>query len=142
MRKINWIKYDHQGNLPLERRNVLVMIEKRQSYFSKQAYINHGRPGIDDPNFKDTAATVAVGYIRVHSCGPFFVVPGVEHKDEEITHWADCLGDDFAAPAWSSKQVFGNPRRQWDSHLGHIAEDDDGRIKPLGTDDAENGCPP
>lgn len=104
--KINWIQYDRASrSLPIERRYVLVMIEKRQSDFSKQAYKNFGRPGIDDPNFKDTAATVAVGYIRVHSGGPFFVVAGVEHKDEEITHWADCLGDDFAAPLWNSKQV-------------------------------------
>ena len=120
--KIDWIRYNRQKTLPLERRSVLVMIEKRQSDFAKQAYKNFGRPGIDDPNFKDTAATVAVGYIRVHSDGPFFVVPGVPHKDEEITHWADCLGDDFSAPAWGSKQVCGAPRRQWDSHLGHIDE--------------------
>ncbi len=109
---MNWVKYTKQGKLPLERRSVLVMIEKRQSDFQKQAHKNFGRPG-DDPDFKDTAATVAVGYIRIHSGGPFFVVPGVPHKDEEITHWCDCLGDDFAAPHWQSKQVCGEPRRQW-----------------------------
>jgi hypothetical protein len=120
--KIEWIPYNRQAKLPLERRNVLVMIEKRQSESQRRAYKEFGRPGVDDPNFKNTAATVAVGYIRVHSGGPFFVVPGVEHKDEEITHWADCLGDDFTAPAWHSKQVIGEPRRQWDNHRGHINE--------------------
>ena len=120
VRKIKWMKYDHQGKLPLERRNVLVMIARRQSDFQRKAFAEFGRPGIDDEDFKDIAATVAVGYIRIHSDGPFFVVPGVPHKDEEITHWADCLGDNFAAPAWSSNQVRGEPRRQWDNHLGHI----------------------
>lgn len=104
MQKIEWVEYDRQGPLPLERRSVLVMITNRQSNFQKEAYIKFGHPGIDDPDFKDTAATVAVGYIRIHSDGPFFVVPGVEHKDVEITHWADCLGDDFTAPLWQSKQ--------------------------------------
>lgn len=118
--KIKWIKYGRNGKLPLERRNVLVMIEGRQSAFQKQAYKEFGRPGIDDPNFKNTVATVAVGYIRVHSGGPFFVVPGVEHRDEEITHWADCLGDNFTAPLWQSKQVIGKPRRQWCDGVGHI----------------------
>jgi hypothetical protein len=117
--KPKWVKYHRQGKLPLERRSVLVMIERRQSRFSKEAHEKFGQPG-DGPDFKDTAATVAVGYIRAHSGGPFFVVPGVEHKDEEITHWADCLGDAFGAPLWLSKQVFGEPRRQWDNHNGHI----------------------
>jgi hypothetical protein len=111
---MKWVKYRKQGKLPLERRYVLVVIESRQSDDQKRAYKEFGRSGIDDPNFKDTSATVAVGYIRVHSGGPFFVVPGVPHKDEEITHWADCLGDDFTAPAWDSNQVvIGAPRRQW-----------------------------
>lgn len=120
--EINWVKYTKQGKLPLERRNVLVMIEKRQSDEQKRAYEQFGRPGIDDPDFKDTAATVAVGYIRVHSGGPFFVVPGVPHKDEQITHWADCLGDDFTAPAWGMKQVKGKPRRQWNGtrHINQV----------------------
>lgn len=113
--KIEWVKYTKKGKLPLERRNVLVMIEKRQSEICR---LSRKEPGAD-PDFKDVAATVAVGYIRVHSGGPFFVVPGVPHKDEEITHWADCLGDDFAAPAWQSKQVCGEPRRQWNGH-SHI----------------------
>lgn len=120
MDEIKWVEYNRQGKLPLERRNVLVMIERRQSDEQKRAHAEFGRAGIDDPDFKDTAATVAVGYIRIHSGGPFFVVPGVPHKDEDITHWADCLGDDFAAPLWSSQQVCGKPRRQWDNHLGHI----------------------
>lgn len=110
--KINWVKYEREGKLPLERRSVLVMIEDRQSDFCKQAHKDFGRPG-DDPSFKDTASTVAVGCIRIHSDGPFFVVPGVEHKDEQITHWADCLGDNFAAPLWKCRQVRGKPRRQW-----------------------------
>lgn len=118
---IEWVKYKRDGILPTERRNVLVMIEQRQSDFQKQAYKEFGLPGIDDPNFKDVSATVAVGYIRIHSNGPFFVVPGVPHKDEEITHWADCLGDDFAAPLWQGKQVQGKPRRQWRNRAATVA---------------------
>ena len=119
---IEWVKYRKQGKLPLERRYVLVMIECRQSDEQKRAYKECGRPGIDDPNFKDTSSTVAVGYIRIHSGGPFFVVPGVPHKDEEITHWADCLGDDFTAPLWDSSQVIGSPRRQWNGtqHINRV----------------------
>jgi hypothetical protein len=118
---IEWVKYQRQGKLPLERRYVLVMIEQRQSEEQKRAYKEFGRHGIDDPDFKDMSATIAVGYIRIHSGGPFFVVPGVPHKDEEITHWADCLGDDFTAPLWDSRQVIGIPRRQWNGTL-HINE--------------------
>lgn len=115
IRKIKWIEYDRLGKLPLERRSVLVMIAQRQSEESKRAHEEFG----GDQDFKDTAATVAVGYIRIHSDGPFFVVPGVPHKDEDITHWADCLGDDFTAPLWLSKQVVGKPRRQWREYDGN-----------------------
>jgi len=100
----NWIEYDRTGDLPQERRKVLLMIGQRQSDQQKDAHRRFGRPGIDDPDFKDVAATVAIGYLRIHSDGPFFVVPGVPHKDNEITHWADCLGDDFTAPGWDSQQ--------------------------------------
>lgn len=117
---IKWVEYNRQGVLPLEYRNVLVMIEERQSDSLKLTYAEGGWPELDNTDFKDIAATVAVGYIRVHSGGPFFVVPGVPHQDSEITHWADCLGDNFSAPLWRSEQVVGKPRRQWDSHLGHI----------------------
>lgn len=51
---IKWVKYHKQGKLPLERRYVLVMIEQRQSEEQKRAYKKFGRPGIDDPDFKDT----------------------------------------------------------------------------------------
>ena len=98
----DWILYRKQGKLPLERRSVLVMIRAAESEYDGQKQIYPGH-----------AAIVAVGYIRVHSDGPFFVVPGVPHRDEEITHGADCLGDNFDAPHWHCRQVVGSPRRQW-----------------------------
>jgi hypothetical protein len=93
--KVKWICYRRQGKLPPERRLVLVMIQERPGHLGKDA------------------ATVAVGYIRIHSNGPFFVVPGVPHKDEHITHYNDCLGDDFKAPLWLCEQVKGELKRRW-----------------------------
>ena len=62
--------------LPPERRHVLVLVS------------DVGRDGCPP--------TCAVGYLRIWSSGPFFVVPGVAHT--KVTHWADCLGNDFATP--------------------------------------------
>lgn len=46
------------------------------------------------------APSVAVGYLRIHSGGPFFVVPGFG-RTFQVTHWADVLGDDFHSPNWN-----------------------------------------
>lgn len=64
--------------LPPERRKVLVAI-----------------PG-NGPH----APAVAVGYLRVNSGGPFFVVPGFG-RDFTVTHFADVLGDGFTMPHWT-----------------------------------------
>lgn len=95
--KPQWIPYRRQGKLPPERRYVMVIVPRRPA------------------SIGEASATVAVGYLRIHSDGPFWVVPGVEREvpDYEVTHWCDCLGDDFQAPCWPVQQVVGAPRRQW-----------------------------
>lgn len=53
---------------------------------------------------------VAVGYrkdIAGDKQSPFFVIPGV---GGEVTHWCDCLGDDFDAPVWSMKNEQSNAK--------------------------------
>lgn len=92
---MKWIAFRRQGKLPPERRSVLVQVAERPALFG-----GHGR----------LPPTVAVGYLRVHSDGPFWVVPGVGGP---VTHWCDCLGDDFHAPMIRVDQVKGRPRRQW-----------------------------
>lgn len=80
--KPNWIEFDPASpDLPPERRNVLVLVS------------DMGREGCPP--------TVAAAYLRIHSGGPFFVVPGVAHT--RVTHYADCLGDDFATPVVLNK---------------------------------------
>lgn len=59
------------------------------------------------PSDKGDAPAVGVGYMRSQSNGPFFVVPGAR-TGFVVTHWADCLGDDFhARPNW---QMPGQPK--------------------------------
>lgn len=65
-----WVRFSKHGKLPPERRYVLVQTEERDC----------GSPA------------VAVGWLRIHSEGPFFVVPGIGGN---VTHYCDCLGDDF-----------------------------------------------
>ena len=78
--------------LPPERRKVLVAI----------AGSDEGTPcGPGGGLLKYDAPAVAVGYLRIHSDGPFFVVPGFGRKFR-VTHWCDALGDDFNAPVWKS----------------------------------------
>ncbi|NQT33236.1 MAG: hypothetical protein HQ594_06165 [Candidatus Omnitrophica bacterium] len=84
--KIKWIKFNPLAvNLPKERRWVLVQIEGDNKL---------GMP-----------PSVAVGYLRRYSGrNTFFVVPGFG-RDFQITHWCDCLSNDFFAPLWGGKQV-------------------------------------
>lgn len=78
----SWIEFDPAASgLPSERRHVLLLVS------------DAGRDGCPP--------TVAVGYLRIHSGGPFFVVPGVAHT--KVSHWADCLGDDFYTPVVLNK---------------------------------------
>ncbi len=74
--KPNWIKFDSQSPGLPEYRHVLVMVAEEED--------------------KGLPPAVAVGYLRCWSdnCN-FFVVPGVGRN---VTHWADCLGDDFITP--------------------------------------------
>jgi hypothetical protein len=64
----------NRANWPPERRHVLVLIAERPE--------------------KGLPPGIAVGYLRLHST-PFFVIPGI---DGNVTHFCDCLGDDFASP--------------------------------------------
>ena len=98
-----WKKYHRQGVLPPERRNVLLAVRAADA-----EYYDNGKV-----KYQSHAAIVAVGYLRIHSDGPFWVIPGVPHQDAEITHWCDCLGDRFSAPHWHFSQVIGKSKRQW-----------------------------
>ena len=81
---MRWIKFDKDGPVPKERRYVLVQIKEK------------------DTDVGGLPPSVCVGYLRVWSSGPFFVIPGV---GGEVTHWCDCLGDNFEAPLWKGKQT-------------------------------------
>jgi hypothetical protein len=81
MGPMEWVPFANSvpgQRLPPERRLVLVQVVPRKA---------EGLP-----------AAVAVGYVRIWSSGPFFVIPGV---GGEVTAWCDCLGDDFAPACWS-----------------------------------------
>ena len=99
----DWIEYHKQGRLPPERRSVLLAVRGADAEYWDNGDINH----------PSHAAIVAVGYLRIHSGGPFWVIPGVPHQDHEVTHFCDCLGDNFAAPVWQSQQVRGGLKRRW-----------------------------
>ena len=76
------IWHSFADRVPQERRYVLVMI--------------------DADDAKGMPPSVAVGYLRHRSSGPWFVVPGFG-RDFTVTHWCDCLGDDFKAPLWAAQ---------------------------------------
>lgn len=78
----DWIAFhkDNSATWPIERRCVLVQFAG------------------DDA--KGIAPGVAVGYTKMYSDGPFFVTPGVTQHGG-ITHFCDCLGNDFRAPLWN-----------------------------------------
>lgn len=48
--------------------------------------------------------SVAVGYLRKYAGGKFFVVPGFG-RNFEVTHWCDCLGNNFYTPLWENKNM-------------------------------------
>jgi hypothetical protein len=74
---MKWTEFDPSNiDLP-ERKPVLCQIADRP---------NQGLP-----------PAVAVGYLRIFSNGPMFIVPGVGGV---VTHYCDCLPDDFIAPLW------------------------------------------
>ena len=82
------VKAQHYfGNpLPTPRRMVLVQIDRNED--------------------EGAAPCVAVGYVKLaagEEDSPYFVVPGAR-SGFVVSHWADCLGDDFEAPLWAMKQ--------------------------------------
>jgi hypothetical protein len=83
---MNWIKFKEGCKLPPERRYVLVHIGERPIQ------------GINMP------PAVGVGYLRIWSGGPWFVIPGMG-GDWTVTHYCDCLGDNFEVPNWEGKQT-------------------------------------
>lgn len=55
---------------------------------------------------KGLPPSVVVGYLRYAAgdpASPVFVTPGVNRG--EVSHWSDCLGDDFHAPLWRGRQI-------------------------------------
>lgn len=88
--KYKWIKFNPRAVLlPKERRYVLVQLTRRE--LSGE---DCGLP-----------PTVTVGYLRRWSNrNNFFVTPGVSQENREVSHWCDCLGDNFNAPLWRGKQ--------------------------------------
>jgi len=80
--KFNWVPFNGpDGKLPPERRDVLVKLDSP---------INE-------------VGAVVVGYLR-YAAGdktcPYFVCSAVQ-TPWTVTHWCDCLGDDFVAPGWA-----------------------------------------
>lgn len=71
--KIKFIRFNPTAVLPRERKQCLVLVGWRKKG--------------DDM----LPPTLAVGWVR-RSSKPVFVVPGVGGP---VTHYADCLGDDF-----------------------------------------------
>ena len=82
--KMIW--HEFPGNkLPPGRRDVLVQLAAEE---------NLGLP-----------PAVVVGYLRdAAGCkdSPQFITPGVGGRLRIITHWCDCLGDEFNAPLWKN----------------------------------------
>ncbi len=49
--------------------------------------------------------SVIVGYCKNYSDGPFYIMPGVGRRERKITHFCDCLGNDFHAECWDNKTM-------------------------------------
>lgn len=86
---IEWIPFDPvNGPLPEEHRYVLLQLDEHEGAAMPPA--------------------VVVGYLRFAAGrrdSPKFIHPGAGGNAlRTITHWADCLGDDFSAPLWPGKQ--------------------------------------
>jgi hypothetical protein len=83
-----WVVCSQMNKFPKEKRYVLVQIASDRE--------------------KGAASSVAVGYLKYAagdmSC-PYFVVPGFG-RAFTVTHWCDCLGDDFKAPLWRGGQIY------------------------------------
>jgi len=84
MQSMKWVPFAPGWGLPPERRSVLVKIMN----------------GVNE------CGGVVVGYLR-YAAGdrdsPFFVCSAVPGP-WTVTHWCDCLGDNFWAPGWASPQ--------------------------------------
>lgn len=90
--KYEWKPFSPEvsGTHPPERRYVLVQLGPDTNY-----------------PYGNLPPSVVVGYLK-YSAGdkncPYFVLPGVIHKGRYVTHYCDCLGDDFQAPLWYGTQ--------------------------------------
>lgn len=79
-----WIEFDPDGPLPPERRYVILQFAPRE------------------PVGRWAAPAVVIGYLRHGSEGPYFVAPGCAGPVPfRVTHWNDCLGDEFKPPLWA-----------------------------------------
>ena len=76
--KVGWIEFDASSpDLPPEHRLCLVQTTPQPA--------------------KGLPPAVAVGYLRIWSCGPWWVIPGVGGT---VTRYADCLPDDLNPQCW------------------------------------------
>lgn len=90
----------YRGPLPPERRYVLLQVARTEPR-------PVSLPGsLDGVLSSQSGPSVHVGWLKF-SAGdqdcPFFVIPSGP-DDFEVTHWCDCLGDDFHAPLWPERQ--------------------------------------
>lgn len=90
----------YRGRLPSERRYVLLQVDATE-------HVPVPLPGSFDGVLSSSSGpSVHVGWLKFsagdENC-PYFVIPsGPDHF--KVTHWCDCLGDDFHAPLWPGKQ--------------------------------------
>lgn len=80
--RYEWVEFKRGNPLPPEKRWVLVQCAEQPE---------RGLP-----------PCVVVGYLRYPAGdkdSPLFTMPGVGLL-KTVTHWSDCLGDNFKAPLW------------------------------------------
>ena len=81
------VEFDPESKeLPTERRCVLVQLSKYEDKLGSYP------------------ASVCVGYLRRMS-DVFFVTLGIQQTGRTVTHYCDCLGDDFYSPLWDNKTM-------------------------------------
>lgn len=100
---MKWIKFNPMGvNLPKNKRYVLVQLDEVKELGSPPSvcvgYVLRQTPTLDSMN-RRVAEFILPGLAIARPSG---VKPMIMRT---VTHWCDCLGDDFKAPLWKGKQV-------------------------------------
>jgi hypothetical protein len=101
---------DWRGELPTPKRHVLVAIAATEPEpVDLKVSLRSGTPTL----VSSAPPGVMVGYMKFaagdRDC-PYFVIPGGP-PGFRVTHWCDCLGDDFSAPCWMGTQRVTEPLR-------------------------------